>query len=652
MSALTALADKQYDQATPQAEAFLTNAALNEHPLRPSVLLVAAESQMRGGDNDDARRQKAEGYYRQLIEKYPQHQDAPRAALGVGWCLLDAAKAEEAIKFVSGHQDSLKLPEQQAEAQLLIGRAHARLDRAAEALAAFDLAAKAAPNSARGDNLMFESAQALRKLDRQDEAAQRLTQLLAKYAESDLRAEATYQLGEIAHAQQKYDDAIAKFGQVIQQFGDSDFGPPARYGMAAAHFAKQENDKALAALDALLAGESDDALRGNALYLRGLVRKELQQFDPAAQDLTAYLNLKPAAGEALDARYALALCQAGAKKDAEAAATLQAILKTKPDYQHAAQVRYELGHVLLNQDKDEEAAAAFAELAKLNPDGPLAAEALFHVGRRHEDVADATEDKAAKAIELAAAAKAFSTGLATAKKPALREKLQYKLGDMQFQQEQFATAAQTLSAQLQEFPGGELAGFARYLAAESLFRENKFAEALPLYEKVVADKIEKYHADALYRAGACAGSLKNWPGSQKHYQALITEFPKYEQLVDARYGLAVALHNQNQLDAAEKLYEQVTEETVSETAAKARFMVGEIAFARKKYDDAIFHFGGVTGGYNFPHWKGMARLEMSRCFKELGQSEKAAAQLEKLLEENAEHERADDAKKLLAELKK
>lgn len=652
MAALVALTSEDFATAKQKAEAFLANGAYAENALRPTVLFIAGESYLLGdGQKDAAQRQKAEDYYRQLVEKFPQHNRTPRAILRIGWCMLEGAKPEEAIKYLSGNAASLTDPEQKAEAQHLIGRSHAKLNRHQEALAAFDAALAAKGDWKRGDEVLLEAAQSLRELENPDEAAKRLDALLAKFNESPLRAQATYQLGEIAQAKQQFDAAAQRYQQVLQTFAQSDVAPAARYGLAATLLAKGDAQQALAPLDQILSASGDAKLQASAQFLRGVVRQQLQQFDGAVQDITAYLTTNPSAAEALDARYTLAMCQIGQKKPADAAATLTAILAADKTYRNADRVRYELGHALLAQEKPKEAGEAFAALVTEHPQSALVGEAWFHVGRGQEDAAEKA-DAAGKKTAIEAAAKAFAAGLAAAKEPQLKEKLQYKLGDMNFRQQKYAEASQVLLAELQEFPQGELAGAARQLAGESLFEQQKFQEALPLFEKVAADKVEKYQARALYRAGMCAANLKNWPISQKNFDDLLKQFPQFEQKADARYGLALALQNQNQLDPAEKLFEEVTAETETETAAKARFMIGEIDFARKKYEDAIEDFLAVSVGYPYEHWQGMARFETARCFMELGQKDKAIATFQTLLDKQPQHERAADATRLLAELKK
>ncbi len=651
MAALVPLGAEDFPTARQRAEAFLAKRTDAADPLRPGVLFIAAESSLLGeGQKDAAQRAKAEALYRQLIDAHPQHDRVPRATLRVGWCLLEGGKAADAVAFLSGRLAAFKDPEQVAEAEHLIGRGQARLARHAEAVAAFDRALAAKPGWSQGDEVLFEAAQSLRAAGQPAEAGKRLEQLLAGFAASPLRPTAIYQLAEIAREGADLDGAIKGFDEVTRTFPTSELAAAARYGLAAAYEAKGDHAKAAAELDQLLAGPVDDTLKAGGLFLRGVVRQQLKQFEPAIGDLQAFLATNPPPAEGADARYALALCRIGLKKPAEAQADLDAILAADKAYKNADWIRYEIGHEWLAQEKLTEAAAAFAALAAAHPQSPLVGEALFHVGRGEEEAA-AKADAAAAERSLDEAAKAYAAGLAAAKEPELREKLQYKLGDVRFRQKKFPEAAEVLLAEIQEFPQGSLAPAARHLAAESLFEQGKFKEALPLFEKTAADRVEKYHARALYRAGTCAAKLGNWAASQAHFAALLQEFPKFEQAAEARYGLAYAMQNQNQLDQAAALYEQITKETETETAAKARFMAGEIDFAKKKFDDAIEDFLAVTVGYPYPEWQGLAQFETGRCLMELGDKPKAAAAFETLLEKYPEHERAADAKRLIQELK-
>lgn len=656
MAALASLGAEDFPAARKNAEAFLQRPEAATSELQPAVTFIAAEAYLLPQQAVEADLAKAEQLYRDLLTKHPNHPRAARAQLRIGWRLLQAKKYDEAIKHLQDNLAKLTEPAMKAEASQMIGQSHEGATRFAEAIAAYQTALQAVPNGPRGDEILLALAHCHRQLKQADPAATRLKELLAGYKDSPLRAAATYELAELAQAAEKYDEAIAGFKQVVEQFATSEFAAPAQYGLAAAAFAKGDYPATLPPLTQILAtppaNPAATKLAAQATYLRGMANQRLKQFEPAAKDLQAFLAANPNADEATDARFALALCEAGRKQHEAAANRLKTLLDEKPEYRYADRVAYELGHALAANGKPTEAAAAFRRLTETQPNSPLLAEAFFWIGRHHEDAGDAATEPAAKTAEFAKAAAAFQAGLAKTQDAELLEKMQYKLGDMQFRQQQYPAAGKTLLEQLTKFPQGSLAGPAKFLAGECLFRQDNFAEALPQFEAVIAAKVEPYLAQASYRAGACAASLKRWPDSQKHYETLLAQFPKFEQAAEAKYGLAWALQNQAKLDQAKPLYQQVTAQTQTETAAKAQFMLGEIEFANKKYEDAIEQYLLAAVGYPFKNWQALARFEIARCFVELKKNDKAIEMLQTLIDQHPDHPKAKDAATLMMQLKK
>lgn len=653
MAALAALGQADFAAARTNAEAFLANPKLAPHELRPAVLFIAAEAHLLAAQAGDktADQARAEALYRELVAKFPQHANVPRSQLRIGWLLLQTNKHEDAIRHLTATLASFTEPDQKAEAQLLIGRGHNAALRFKEATAAFTAALQASPNWTRGDEALILLSQSYRAIDDPVAADAQLKSLLTKYPASTFLPQAIYEIAEIAYQQTKYDEAIARYREFNQKFATDELAPRAAYGLGLAYFAKLDFPNSVSATTSLLTRYAQAEVAPSGQYLRGLANQRLMQFAPAVQDFTAFLATKPQGDELLDARYALALCQIGLKQFPQATVSLNALLADKPDYAHADKVYYEMAHALVAQEKAAEAATAFAAITTKLPESPLAPECWFHVGRHHESLADKAEGDAAKA-PLAEAAKAFAAGLAKAQSPELQEKLRYKLGDMQFRQQQYPPAAATLLEQIAKHPTGELVGPARFLAAECLFRQDQFPQARPLFEKVAADKVEKYTEQALFRAGICAANQKDWPASQTHYASLISQFPKSEQLQEARYGVGWALQNQNKLAEARAAYAQIGQLSGTEVEAKAQFMLGEIDFAEKKYPAAIEHFLTVSVGYPYKTWQAMARFETGRCFVELAEKEKAINAFQEVITKHADHAKAKDAATLIAELKK
>ena len=213
-------------------------------------------------------------------------------------------------------------------------------------------------------------------------------------------------------------------------------------------------------------------------------------------------------------------------------------------------------------------------------------------------------------------------------------------------------AAETFATQLKTYATGPLAGDAGFLLGECQYKQKEWKGALDRYAQVIAAKNPTYQALALYRSGECAAALEQWDASLKFHQQVLDQFPDFELRPEARYGVGWALQQQEKLDAAIKQYELVTEETETETAAKARFMIGECYFAQKDHKVASKHFLKAAFAYGHKEWSAMAFFEAARCFEVLKDIPQAKSSYQQLIDKYPEHPKAAAAKKRLAELGK
>ncbi|MCP3690806.1 MAG: tetratricopeptide repeat protein [Planctomycetaceae bacterium] len=654
MSAFASLGEKDYVVSRSRAETFLTNPEYAKHELTPAVLFIAGEGYLLHPDeaNQATHRVKAEALYRRVVAEYPEHPRVSAANLRISWCLYQGKKYTESAALLKTILPALTEPAQKADAHFLLGRNSTGLNKDQEAISFFDQSLASDPQWSRRDEVLLASGGSYRRLKNTAAAIGRFTELTSKYPDSSYRAQALFELGELAQQEAKHDVAIGHFNETVAKYKATPFGPLALYGLGSSYYAKEDLPNALTQLNALLAATPAAPLINQARYLRGLTHQRLNQFPPAIADFQVYIAAKPM-GEALwDAKYALALCHVGAKQLDPAIATLKELQTGQPKYKFADKVLYELAHAQLGKTLPADAATTFRQLAETHKESPLAAESWFHVGQHQASVAADAKDAAPKTAALTSSDQAFTAAIASKPTPELHEKLLYRLADVRFQASNYPGAGQLLAAQITMFPNGELIDPARFLAAECYFQQDDFTKALPLYTMVASRKVERYHAQALYRAGTCAANLKQWDPSRTHFASLLTTFPKFEQAHEARYGQAWAHQQLKQFPQARTLYELITRETETITAAKARFMVGELDFGDAKYESAIEHFLAVAVGYPFPEWKALGHFEAARCFIQLKQNAKAIASLEIITKDHAQHPKAKDAAKLLAELKK
>ena len=282
---------------------------------------------------------------------------------------------------------------------------------------------------------------------------------------------------------------------------------------------------------------------------------------------------------------------------------------------------------------------AFQKLARDFPKSPLASEALFRVGEAYY-----------QAEQFEQAAKSYAASASKSFAGEIGEKSLHKLGWSHLKADATDAAAKAFGQQLAKHPSGELAGDARFLIGECGFRNEDWKTALSAYEKVIRSGDSSYVALATFRAGECAGSLENWSASRAWHQQVLDKFADFDMRPEARYGLGWALQHEGQYELAMKSYEQVTEETDTETAAKARFMIGECLFAQKKHKDAAKHFLKAAFIYNHKQWSALAYFEAARCFEVLRDLEQAQTCYEKLIKNYPAHSKVKDAQQRLAAL--
>ena len=680
MSALSHLQIEKPAESLSSAEKFLGNAKLAEHELRPEVLYVGGQAYLLGEKPDWA---KAEVLFRGLVSGYPKHQHVPAATVRIGFCLYRSEKYDPAVAHLSAAIPGLADAMLKAEAGLLLGRSHQSAKRPAEAIAAFRAAGAAAPKWDRIDELLYvlgatlkddgklvEAAVELTKLQKQfaksefldrtlyllgdiaraqqkpDPAVVLFQRVLAEFPKSDVAALALYELGDIARAQQKPDPAVVLFQRVLAEFPKSDVAALAQYGIGAALYEKGEFKQADAALQQLATKFATHPIIGQGRRLRGSCLRELKDFAGAVGELQAYLAAKPAASaeQAAEARFELALCQIGLKQHKPAIDTLNSVLKDQPKFAQKDNLLYELAFAYQATDQAPQALASYRRLVAEVPTSSLLAESWFRIGQAVEKTGDEKQ--------LPGAETAYVAGLKVVKKPSVRQSLLYQLGWVQYRQERYPEAAAQLAILLKDFPEGNQRGEALLLAGECQYLVKNWKKAVVHFEKVVADKNATERARALYRSGTCHLNLEQWPQAQQRFQVLVKEFPKYPQLPAGRYGLGLALQKQKQLDQAVVVFEQVTKETSTESAAKARFMIGECFFARKDYKKAYEHFLVAAFKYPYPEWQAKGFLEAGRCFNVLKDYPKAREMLETVIKKFPDRPEAKVAKDVLATLPK
>jgi len=633
MAGFASLGEGDYETAGKYAAEFL--AAHPGSDLLVDVTYVAAESNLQLKKFADA-----EKLFGELIKKYPKHADAEAWKVRYGLSMHLQKKYAETAAALQPLLAEIKTPAAAAEAQYLVGSSQAELKKYAEAIGPLAASLKADPKWRQADDTMLVLAHCQYRLKKADEAKATLAKLVADFPKSRLLDRAHYRLGEYAFAAGDFKTAEAEYQKVIDGWPKSTLLPYASYGLGWTKLSAKDYEGAETVLSGLIEKNPEHRLIPRAQYARGMARQQLGKFEPAVADIQAFLKADPTAAEKSDAQYVLGLCRAGLKKYDEAATTFQALLKEDAEYAGTDKVLYELAWSLKSQEKEKEAAETFAKLAADHADSKLMPESQYHVGEFEY-----------KSKDFKKAAVAYYAAMNGAGKTELGEKSAHKLAWAYYRSDDLDNAQKTFAYQRSTWPEGPLLADATFMEAECLGKQDKYKEALALYEQVKDPSGKDFEVLTLLHGGQAAAQVKDWEKSLAMLTQCTEKFPDTPHLPEALYEQGWAQQNLGKLAEATALYKQVIAKTRREVAARAQFMIGEIEFEQKKHAEAVSSFFKVSYGYGYPKWQAQAHFEAGRCFEVLGKKPQALKQYQELVEKYPDSDKAPLAKKRIDELK-
>lgn len=576
-----------------------------DHPLIADVKQVAAESELKLGNNENAAK-----LFNDVANSGAKEQ-ANSAAIRQALAFSLEKKYAEAIEVIRKHAPQLKSSSDLAEAFFILGVSYAGLENPEKAETSFLKSLDAKPDFEQADQVLLNLSKVQKKLDKLDEAIASARRVITDYPESEYLERANFRLAEYLYAKTDYNAAIAAYDKVIQSATDSNLVAYSHYGRGWSHLKLNRHQAAIEAFSSLVNEHPRHKLSAQTYYARAMANQQSGNFQPALEDLSK-LNADEKMGKATDVAYLRGLCQAGLKQLKEAATTFSEIIKTDPEYTSIDKVYYELAWIYKNSNRNDDATTVFERLVIERPASNLASEASFHVAEqkyRKKEFTDAIKHYR-NATEQSAA------------NPELGEKSLYKLGWSHYQLKQYEDAAGVFRNQVSQHEDGDLANDGRFMIGECQFKLRRWDQAMKIFREVQDKPMssQRINALAMLHGGQAASQQKKWDDSIQWFERLQTKYPKSNYLPTALYEMAWAHQNQGRLNQALKLYTSATEKTRSEVGARSRFMIGEILYANKQYERAIREFQKVMYGYGaekaaaqIKRWQAKAGYEAGQC---------------------------------------
>ncbi|MEM6364481.1 MAG: tetratricopeptide repeat protein [Planctomycetota bacterium] len=613
--AFVALQLSQFDDAIDLCETFAIHHG--DDPLWPDVRFVHAEAMLQQG-----RFVAAAERYDDLLESKTaiEHPQRRYWMLRAASAWLSADQPDRTVQRLQPELRTFDPSRQLAEARFLLGQAKFKLSRFGEAADDFRASRRADSAWSRSEEAWLLAGKAELAAGDTEAAMETWQRLIDEAANVAVVDQARYQLGQQFATKGDYESAVSQFEAVT----DESVRPFALYALGAASNRVGDFASADASLGELIETFAEHRLTDQARLSRGIALRNLDRFEEAKNDLKIFLETAPTGTPLGHALFELGLVYQGQNALDQAVAVFRRVLSDVPEYPNRNQVRYELAWSLRDLGEADAAAGQFEKLLADNPDPELIAEAAFYVGQQR--YADGQYEDASRAF-------AQSTQAADDGSP-LQEKSLYRLGWSFYKQERFEQSEKAFEQQCLRVPEGPLLLDAMLMIGESRFQRREFDSALKAYSsareqletngdsaKSLRDPAERQIRELiLLHGGQSAAQVGDFQAAIEWYDELRRRFPATTYLPQVFYETGFAHQQSGKLDRALKFYAEVADNYRIETAARARFMMGEIHFEAERLDQAIpqfqrvmFGFGAESAPDEIKNWQAKSGFEAARC---------------------------------------
>ncbi len=334
------------------------------------------------------------------------------------------------------------------------------------------------------------------------------------------------------------------------------------------------------------------------------------KYSMAVDAYEAFLKAFPDHEKQADARFGLAQSRFHIDNFKDAVEAYEQIRKNSPDFQQMAEVLFQLGQSRVALEQFEQAASCFAEITNKYSEHYLAdwavarrAACLLSLGK-HAD-AEAllipfldkyTSDKK-DAASLPATRKMLqaldSAGIkATGPFLSLIERSSFSLGLTQINQNRFEAASESFKRFLKLYPKSELRTEAQFRLAQSLYRMEEYQAAADAYANVDMESSE-FGAVSAFERGLALYKADRKKDAADAFAAMAAQFSADKNAAKAALYAGTFLYETDDYEGAVARLEPLTESDnpfADEAAywlAMARFRLNQLDTAQKNFEDAL-----------------------------------------------------------------
>lgn len=471
--------------------------------------------------------------------------------------------------------------------------------------------------------VLFLTAESMRLAGKEKESLA-LYDLVAKDFADSSWAESALWARILVLRTQNSDDALPETARYLAKYPDGPHGFLVRLMRAEGLYDKNDLKNAVPML-ASLAAEPAFAQLGKAVqaglwFKLGTGRFKLKAFAEAAAAFQQSLALDPKSPYAASALWLQGQAQLEGQKPAEALKTWKKLVETAPAFAEREKVLWKTGLLAVSEKDFAYADALLGQFLKEFPQSDFRAEAWYWraLTRQETGNSEGSAEAWKKARELDGA-----RYFALATQQLIRLGLEKKdLKSLVDEVERYDTwrlrNPKTPEVQLEVYEW-----MAQELAAKT---DAKLKEsALPYYRKVLAAAKDREQIRRVQvQQALLLGELKNWGAAREAWKTFQASFPDQANQNQVLLRLAEACLGSAAYEETTALAEQLLRQNPEgDYNAKARLLLGEVAYAKGQYAEAGKFFSAVAVLIDDPAITPQALRRAEEAYRKAGDEKQA-----------------------------
>jgi len=578
--------------------------------------------------------------FNQMWESFGDSFLAPEILYGTSQCYLKQGKIEETESVLERLISSFPGYVQEERVNYSFGLIRYYQEKYEQALESFE----------KVDDVYagYYEARCLEELNRELPAQAKYKEVIEKYPKSELADDALYGMGETFYRMEQYDFAMRKFWDLLRSYPRSEFAPHTRFMIGASRFNQKNYSKAIENCQIFFRRYPRSRLVTSIRYLMAESLKSLGENEEAIENYRVIIASFTSAGAAEMefltgelvrlSQYKLVYLYTSMGEYQKSLDEGRRFLEKYSGSEGWKDILLLKGLCLQKLGRYSEAESAYQSVFNIAPDSEVGGKALYLLGLTYYEQEDYQS--------LITSYRNLVTGISSPPGGWLAGAYYY-IGEAYYQLGRYSEAEEMYSYIMENYPGSEMAKYAKSglvaCATEqgkfdlALIRNREFLECYAEGDKDV-DKVAKLQVANLYF------NKRDYKNSLSFYRRFVEEYPGDEMVAEALYREGLSFYRFGYYSEAIKTWKTIiNKKRGSKVVLQALDRAAYTSFGLGRYNEAIKLYRKLFTEFPGTEQAKEAQLHIAESFYNAKQYEKAIKEYERFIKTYPEDSRKEQA---------